>query len=59
VEIIGGLDVCKELVAKGEFLPLIPKSSITAKVEDKFNQLLDLYPVLVLTDGFSFESKET
>ena len=31
-KIIGGLDVCKELVAKGEFLPLIPKSSIIAKV---------------------------
>jgi monothiol glutaredoxin len=31
-KLIGGLDVCKDLIAKGEFLQLLPKNSLAKKV---------------------------
>jgi Grx4 family monothiol glutaredoxin len=55
--IVGGLDVCKELIAKGDFLGKIPVSARAKAVEEKFNDLVKEHPLLVLTDGFSFESK--
>lgn len=32
-KLIGGLDVCKDLVSKGEFLQFFPKNSLAKKVE--------------------------
>jgi len=53
-KLIGGLDVCKDLVAKGEFLQLFPKNSLAKKAEEKFECLLNAYPKLIFTNGFSF-----
>ena len=55
-KLIGGLDVCKDLVAKGEFLPLFPKSCRVPTPEDKFQTLIQEHPLLVFIDGFSFEA---
>ena len=53
-KIIGGLDVVKELVAKGELLNLIPNSSRTTSPQEKFELLMKEHPLLILTDGFTF-----
>ena len=55
--LIGGLDVCKDLVAKGLFLDKIPVNSRAKNAEQKFEDLRKQYKLLVLTDGFSFENK--
>lgn len=56
---VGGLDQCQELVKKGEFIQYFPKSCQVTSVEDKYACLLKEYPVIVFTDGFSFEKSGT
>ena len=56
-KLIGGLDVCKELVAKGEFLPLFPKSCRVSTAEEKYQTLIKEHQLIIFSDGFSFESK--
>jgi hypothetical protein len=58
-KLIGGLDVCKDLVAKAEFASQFPQSSKVASVEEKYQTLLKEHPLLIFTDGFSFENKAT
>ena len=58
-KIIGGLEVIKELVAKGEFLTLIPNSSRTTSPQEKYDLLLKEHPLLILSDGFTFEHPST
>lgn len=38
--IVGGLDVCKELVAKGEFLSKIPKSCLQKQPAERVAALI-------------------
>lgn len=56
-KLIGGLDVCKELVDKGEFLSLFPKSCRVSTVEEKYQTLIKEHQLIIFSDGFSFESK--
>lgn len=58
-KLIGGLDVVKDLIAKQEFLQLVPKSSRVVSSAEKYQALLQEHSLLVCTDGFSFELKTT
>lgn len=58
-QFVGGLDVVKDLVAKGEFAKLIPDSSKTQDPEQKYKLLTSENEVIAFTSSFSFESKET
>jgi Grx4 family monothiol glutaredoxin len=53
-KLIGGLDVCKELVAKGELIGRVPKNS-RAAVADRLKELLGEYKHIVLTQDFSYK----
>lgn len=39
-KLVGGLDVVKDLVAKDQFLPLVPKSARVVSSAEKFQSLL-------------------
>lgn len=56
---IGGLDIIKESVAKGEFSNQIPPSAKTEDPEKKFNLLTSENENIAFTNAFSFENKET
>lgn len=58
-KLVGGLDVVKDLVAKDQFQQLVPKSARVVSAADKFQNLIQEHPLLVFTDGFSFEHKDT
>lgn len=57
--LIGGLDVCKELVAKGEFLAKIPKNCTFKLPEDRLKELISEYKELVFTDKFTYSDEKT
>jgi glutaredoxin len=56
---IGGLDVVKDLVVKGEFSKMIPDSAKTQDPQQKYKLLTGENEVIAFTDNFSFENKET
>ena len=56
--IVGGLDVCKELVAKGEFLSKIPKSCLQKQPAERVAALIQEYEHLILTNNFSYTDKK-
>ena len=58
-EFVGGLDIVKNLVAKGEFSKLIPESAKTQDPEQKYKRLTSENEVIAFTNNFSFENKET
>lgn len=58
-KLVGGLDVVKDLIAKDQFLQLVPKSSRVVSPAEKYQTLLQEHPLLAFTDGFSFEMKTT
>lgn len=56
---VGGLDIIKESVAKGEFGNQIPASARTEDPEKKYNLLISENENIAFTNAFAFESKET
>jgi glutaredoxin len=58
-QFVGGLDIVKDLVAKGEFAKLIPDSSKIQDPEQKYKLLTTENEVIAFTNNFSFENKET
>jgi glutaredoxin len=56
---VGGLDVIKELVEKGEFGKLFSESVKTQDPEKKFKLLASEQENIAFTNAFAFESKET
>lgn len=57
-KIVGGLDVCKELVAKGEFVGKVPKNATVKDPEERFAALLAEYKHLILTGDFSYKNEQ-
>lgn len=53
-KLIGGLDVCKELVVKGELVGRVPKNT-RVPAADRLKAFLDEYKYLVLTQDFSYK----
>jgi hypothetical protein len=56
-KIIGGLDVCKDLAAKGELIPKVPKNSKVAP-QERLKEILAEYKFLVLTNKFSYDDQK-
>lgn len=57
-KIVGGLDVCKDLVAKGGFAGKVPKNVRIKDPEERLNTLLAEYKHLVLTRDFSYKNEK-
>ena len=51
---IGGLDLIKESVAKGEFVKIVPESAKTQDPAKKFNLLTSENEQIAFTSNFSF-----
>jgi hypothetical protein len=58
-KLIGGLDVCKELIAKGELLAKIPRNSRVKQTDIRLKELLGEYKYLALTSQFSYSDQTT
>lgn len=57
-KIVGGLDVCKDLVTKGEFVARMPKNVTVKDPEERLNTLVAEYKHLVLTGDFSYKNEK-
>lgn len=58
-KLIGGLDVVRDLVAKGEFDKLLKKSMKVASGEERLKRILEESRIVVLLSNFAFEDTDT
>jgi len=50
-ELIGGLDIIKELVASGEFQTMLPSVTSQMNLDDRLKQLITREPIMLFMKG--------
>ena len=58
-KLMGGLDVVKDLVQKGQFVKAFPESCIKGSADERYNKLIGENDTVIFTDGFPFENQIT